>query len=243
MGKEWFESWFDSPYYHVLYKGRNDAEAALLIDNLIPVMDLKQGDSVWDLCCGRGRHSIYLSKKGYRTIGTDLSRNSICMAREHETDHLDFYVHDMRQPFMVNFFDAVFNLFTSFGYFADDRDNHKVFRSVYNSLKPNGLFVIDYFNSILVKRTLTPDHSKEVDGIHFKIHKAIHNNTIVKDITFADKHKTYHYKEEVRLFDKAGFCQLAEANGFRLLHAFGDYHLHAFNAESSPRLILVFQKQ
>lgn len=243
MTTDWFESWFDSPYYHILYKDRNDEEAALFIDHIVSYLQLPQGATVWDLCCGKGRHSIYLHKKGFRTIGTDLSANSIRLAREHETKDLDFFVHDMRQPFRINFFDAVFNLFTSFGYFKNERDNHKVFKSVYNSLKPGGLFVIDYLNSDVVKNNLTPHFVREIEGIVFTIDKKIEDNVIIKDIRFSDKGRTYHYKEEVRLFNKESFSALALANGFELVHPFGDYDLHEFNPQACPRLILVFRKK
>jgi hypothetical protein len=77
----------------------------------------------------------------------------------------------------------------------------------------------------------------------FNIDKKIENNVIIKNITFTDQGKTYHYKEEVRLFDKESFSKLALANGFELVHPFGDYNLHEFNPNACPRLILVFQKK
>jgi len=243
MAQEWFESWFDSPYYHVLYKNRNDSEAAFFIDNLIAHLNLPAGATVWDNACGKGRHSIYLNKKGYRVIGTDLSENSIRLARESENETLDFYVHDMRQPFMVNYFDAVFNLFTSFGYFANPGDNNRVFQSVARGLRKGGLFVIDYFNSKLVIDLLKEKETKTVEGIEFHIEKKIEHNSVLKCIRFEDKGKAYAYQEQVKLFDRDCFSELASNNGLQLINCFGDYQLHAFDERSSQRLILIFQKQ
>ena len=67
MQKEWFSSWFDTPYYHTLYKNRDYEEASLFIDNVSNFLKLKQSTVCWDLCCGKGRHSIYLNKKGFTT--------------------------------------------------------------------------------------------------------------------------------------------------------------------------------
>ncbi|MBS1638250.1 MAG: methyltransferase domain-containing protein [Bacteroidetes bacterium] len=243
MAKEWFENWFDSPYYHILYKGRNDAEAAFFIDNLITNLPLPAGGNVWDLCCGKGRHSIYLNKKGFRTVGTDLSANSIKLARQHENATLDFYIHDMRQSFMVNYFDAVFNLFTSFGYFSCDRDDQHVFKAVADGLKKNGLFILDYLNSEPVCTGLVAEDVKELDGITFRLHKRIEENIVIKTIDIDDKGKTYQFQEKVKLFTREDFLRLAEMNHLSLLHTFGNYKLEPFDQHQSPRLVLIFQKK
>ncbi|MFN5878833.1 MAG: SAM-dependent methyltransferase, partial [Flavobacteriales bacterium] len=67
--KEWFADWFDTPYYHILYKNRNDEEAAHFIENLIEFIQLDLGSRVLDLACGKGRHSVTLNKLGYNVLG------------------------------------------------------------------------------------------------------------------------------------------------------------------------------
>src|ERR1700751_1194972 len=116
---QWFECWFDSPYYHLLYGTRDEKEASFFLDNLLHHIKLKEHARCWDLNCGKGRHSIYLHKKGFDVIGTDLSEKSIDHAKKFESETLHFYKHDMRSLFYSNYFDAVFNLFTSFGYFRN----------------------------------------------------------------------------------------------------------------------------
>jgi cyclopropane fatty-acyl-phospholipid synthase-like methyltransferase len=68
MQKEWFSSWFDTPYYHILYKNRDYSEASLFIDNITDFLKLQANSKCWDLCCGKGRHSIYLNKKDFRLL-------------------------------------------------------------------------------------------------------------------------------------------------------------------------------
>ena len=243
MQKEWFSSWFDTPYYHTLYKNRDYNEASLFIDNIVQFLKLEQNSVCWDLCCGKGRHSIYLNKKGYRVIGTDLSEQSICEANKSMNETLEFYQHDMRHLFRTNCFDAVFNVFTSFGYFEKREDDLRVFDSVQKALKPNGLFVFDYLNSEYVKSIIKAHDAIAMDGITFNISKKIENNTIVKNIDFIDKGTSFHFEERVKLFDKTYFEGLAKECNLTILNTFGNYQLQEFDVKTSPRLILVLQKK
>lgn len=243
MQQKWFESWFDTSYYHILYKHRDYSEASLFIDTISTFLDLQPDTSCWDLCCGKGRHSIYLNQKGYKVVGTDLSQQSIIEASKSSNGTLDFYTQDMRNLFRTNYFDVVFNLFTSFGYFDKQSDDAKVFNSVYKSLKPNGLFVFDFLNGQYVKNNLVAHSTQTIDDICFKITKEITNNTVVKSIDFTDNDTVYHFEERVKLFDLSYFETLAKEAGFSIKHQFGNYHLEAFNLQTSPRLILVLQKQ
>jgi SAM-dependent methyltransferase len=239
---QWFECWFDSPYYHLLYGKRDEKEAGFFLDNLLQHLKLPAEARCWDLNCGKGRHSIYLTKKGFDVVGTDLSAESINYALQFENEHLHFYKHDMRSLFYANYFDAVFNIFTSFGYFKSKHDDDKVFQSVYNSLKPGGLFVLDYFNAPCMLSGLKDNEQKTIEGVEFKLHKKVENKTIYKEININDKGKTSYYKEEVKIFTQSDFTGLGEKAGFKLKSIFGNYSLQPFDENSSERLILIFEK-
>ena len=71
--KEWFEHWFDTPFYHILYDYRNDDEARYFMGNLVDYLKLSKGDKILDLPCGKGRHALFLYEKGFKTTGADLS--------------------------------------------------------------------------------------------------------------------------------------------------------------------------
>lgn len=243
LKQEWYSEWFNTTYYHLLYKHRNYTEASGFIDNITDLLQLKKSTSCWDLCCGKGRHSIYLNKKGYKVVGTDLSEQSILEATKSANDLLDFYTQDMRNLFRINYFDIVFNLFTSFGYFDKRIDDIHVFNSIFKSLKPKGLFVFDFLNAQYVKNNFVSKMDYAIDGINFNVTKVIENQTVVKSIDFTDKNKAYHFEERVKLFDKTYFEDLASECGFTILHTFGNYKLDSFELQTSPRLILVLQKQ
>ena len=239
---DWFAEWVDTPYYHILYKNRDDSEAQNFIDNLLKYLQLPKSNKILDLACGKGRHSIYLNKLGYEVTGLDLSSHSIKTAKKMENEHLKFVVGDMRSVYFPNEFDAVFNLFTSFGYFNDENDNLKVYQSVYEQLKPNGVFVMDFMNASLVEHNLIPYEEKEVDGIRFFIRKKIDNNVIVKDIKFTDQGRDFHYQERVNICKLWYFKDLAEKAQLKFRAVFGDYQLNEFDEKNSARLILIFQK-
>ena len=84
----WYESWFDTKYYHILYKDRNYREAQVFMDNLTHYLNLPEKAKVLDLACGKGRHSIYLNQCGYDVIGADLSEENILHCKKFENDHL-----------------------------------------------------------------------------------------------------------------------------------------------------------
>lgn len=240
--KIWYKDWFNSPYYHVLYKNRDYNEAALFIDNLIKHFSIQPTDTIWDLACGKGRHSVYLNSKGCNVTGTDLSENNINEALQSANNKLEFYVHDMRTPFRINYYNYVFNLFTSIGYFDKSNDNLKVFKNVYSALKTNGVFVIDFFNCKKVSECMLPEETKNINGICFGIFKTVKDNKIIKRIEFSDKGKDYFFEEKVALLNKDDFTKLAAKTGFKLQETFGDYQLSAFDQNNSDRLILIFKK-
>ncbi|MFN8115473.1 MAG: class I SAM-dependent methyltransferase [Bacteroidia bacterium] len=243
MQKEWFSSWFDTTYYHILYKNRDYSEASSFIDSISDFLKLQPNSKCWDLCCGKGRHSIYLNKKGFNVIGTDLSPQSILEANKSANETLEFFEHDMRKLFRTNYFDVVFNVFTSFGYFEKREDDLHVFDSVQKSLKSKGLFVFDYLNAECVKNNIVACDSKIVDGITFNISKKIENNTVIKNIDFIDNGHDFHFEERVKLFDKSYFEKLAQESNLDILNTFGNYQLQEFDVNKSPRLILVLQKK
>ncbi|HRG38350.1 MAG TPA: class I SAM-dependent methyltransferase [Bacteroidia bacterium] len=238
----WFESWFDSPYYHILYKDRDQKEAELFIDNLIQFLHPEKDVQFLDLACGKGRHAVYLNKKGFPTIGIDLSPESIAFASQFENDSLQFYVQDMRKPFRINYFDYVLNLFTSFGYFEHEKDDLAVINSIHKMLKKQGMVIIDFMNVTCVQEKIVPTEEKIVNGISFEITKTIENNFIVKHIRFTDKGTTYNYEEKVKLLRLSDFERYLSTANLKIVNLFGNYQLQPFDSCSSERLIIVAQK-
>ncbi len=238
----WYATWFNTPYYHLLYKNRNFDEAEEFIRNLMTNLALPKDYKIMDLACGKGRHSIFMNQLGYDVTGLDLSENSIRWAKQFENERLRFDVHDMRTIYKPAAFDLIVNLFTSFGYFASSEEHDRVFESVYAQLKNNGLFVLDYLNVEKAIAELIPSEEKSIEGINFLIEKSVVQGYIRKDIRFHADHQDFHYQELVKVIRLEQFVEIAKSVEFQLLSCFGDYQLHEFDHKNSPRLILIFKK-
>ncbi|MFB9052316.1 class I SAM-dependent methyltransferase [Formosa undariae] len=236
----WYVSWFDSPFYHILYKNRDDREAQVFMDNLTQYLNIEEQGEILDLACGKGRHSVYLNSLGYNVTGADLSENSIEYAKQFENDTLKFEVHDMCKPFPGTF-DAVFNLFTSFGYFDKDEDNLNTIKAIKSDLNEYGIGVIDFMNSDHVIANLVPEDTKVVDGITFHLKRYVEDNHIIKDISFTFEDQDYNFQERVRAFTLKDFEALFEAADVNLLEVFGNYKLQKFDVKTSDRLVMLIK--
>lgn len=241
--KEWFGEWFDSPYYHVLYKHRDYEEAQAFIDNLSAYLNLSPNHKVLDLACGKGRHSIYLNRKGLDVVGLDLSEQSIAYANQFANEKLHFEVHDMREFFAEEEFDFILNLFTSFGYFETKDEHLLAIQSVAKALKPGGVLVLDFLNPYTVINHLIPEEIKVIDGIEFHITKDISGKDyIIKNISFEDKGKSHHYQEKVKALRRTDFMEYFEKSELTVEHIMGNYDLEPYNAEKSDRMIFIVKK-
>jgi SAM-dependent methyltransferase len=237
--ENWYASWFNTPFYHILYKDRNEKEARFFMDGLTTFLNLPLGSEILDLACGKGRHARYLNELGFDVTGVDLSPESIAYAKRFENRTLHFEEHDMCLPYPKKF-DAVFNLFTSFGYFDSEEDNLRTIRSIREELKPTGYGVIDFMNVETVKKNMVPEELKCIDGIKFKIEKYIEHGHIIKNISFDHRGKEYFFTERVKALELEDFKNYFQEANVTIRHLFGDYELNPFHKEVSERLILIF---
>jgi SAM-dependent methyltransferase len=240
--KEWFSEWFDSPYYHILYKNRDMREAEFFLKNLVTLLRLDTSLKLIDLACGKGRHSIFLNSLGYDVTGVDLAAHSIADANQYANTKLRFEVQDLRSLPYINQFDVALNLFTSFGYFDSDETNNKVMAQIHKIVKPNGLLVIDFMNVHYVLKHLVAHEVKVLEGIAFNITKKLEHGKIIKRIEFTHLDKSYCFNEEVQALTLNDFEALMKKNGFELLHVYGSYELKPYDEAQSDRLILIARK-
>ncbi|MBC8265689.1 MAG: methyltransferase domain-containing protein [Flavobacteriales bacterium] len=238
----WFTSWFDSLYYHTLYKNRDEKEAQAFIDNLVAHLQIKKGSKLIDIACGKGRHAKYFNQKGMDVVGVDLSPNSISAAKKDKNTTLNFAVHDMREVYQKNNFDVVTNLFTSFGYFEDTKDEQKAINAMASNLKLEGILIIDFMNVKKVITNLVLEEQKSIDDILFKITRKVENGHIIKDIEIINGTEKQHFQEKVKTITLADFSTFISNAGLRIIDIFGNYKLEDFNATSSDRLILICKK-
>ena len=238
---KWYSSWFDSKYYHILYSSRDYQEAERFIFRLFEYLNVRKGEKVMDLACGKGRHSKVMAKLGANVFGLDLSKESIDFAKNYEQKNLKFDVHDMREIYKEDSFDKVLNLFTSIGYFDNTDDNKLVIEAVYENLNKGGIFVIDFFNTKKVIENFVPSEEKVVEDIKFDIQRSLENGFILKQIDFSDNGIEYSFTEKVQALNYNDFQKLLKGK-FKITKTFGDYELNSFDELISNRLILVCEK-
>ena len=238
---EWFGTWFDSEYYHLLYKDRSFAEAEAFVEKVVNEINPSADALIHDLACGKGRHSIHLHKMGLHVEGSDYSSNSIDYAKQFENDRLRFFVHDMRNS-MPKKYNYVFNLFTSFGYFDTDAEHLDTLQHIYNGLHDEGIFVFDFMNVAYVLQHLVPKEIISKEHISFHIKREVVNHKITKHISFEEKGKSYYFKEEVAALGYDKIMKMMKSCGFSVLHSWGSYDLKPFDLQKSKRLILVLRK-
>ena len=239
---EWFKEWFNTKYYHILYKNRDDSEASAFIDKLVSYLAPLPSDHFLDVACGKGRHSKYLNSKGYNVTGIDISPKSIEEAQLYQNQTLHFEVADMRQPFAKDNFDIALNLFTSFGYFECEQDNLLALQNICKAMKLNGRFVLDFFNAERILKQIVPHETKTIDGIAFTINKKMEGQRIIKNISFEAEGNSYSYTEKVEAISKTQFESLFAQTDFEIIEVFGNYQLLPYNAQTSDRIIFVVQK-
>ena len=239
---EWFENWFNSKYYHILYKNRDKSEAIFFLKNIINQLKFKDV-KILDVACGKGRHAKYFNELGYEVTGIDLSQNSIEFAKNYNNDTLDFFVHDMRLVFKENHFDLVTNLFTSFGYFDDLNDEQIAINSMSNNLKREGLLLIDFMNVKKVINSLVKFEIKEIDNMKFTIERKYDGNYIIKKIKVEDQKKILNFQEKVRALTLYDFNLMLKNANLKIINLFGNYSLNEFDAQNSDRLIILSQKK
>ena len=244
MLQTWFKDWFNSPYYHQLYFKRDDKEAAAFIDNLISYLKPAANSTMLDVACGKGRHSIQLANKGFDVTGIDLSDDSINEALQYETDTLHFYKHDMRLPFWINYFDYAFNFFTSFGYFKTRREHDNAVRTIAQSIRKEGIFVMDFLNVHYAEDHLVHQSEKEIEGINFIITKWFDETHFYKKIIVEDGslQEPLVYTEKVAKFSLGDFTEMFAYQGLQIQEVFGDYTFSNYDVKKSPRMVMIAKK-
>lgn len=240
---DWIEKWFGSEYYEQLYKHRDKREAKDFLNNLISFLKINPPARILDCGCGKGRYARELATRGFEATGIDVCENNILELRKHETSNLEFYRHDIRNLFRVNYYDAVFSLFTSFGYYVSDTENSKMLRSMAAALKKGGILVLDFMNTAREIKNLVPESEFNCEETRFKIKRKFSEGKIEKNIEVQDQGKTYFFQEIVRAYSKSELEKLIASVNLNILHLRGNYRLHDYNEFTSDRMIFIAEKK
>ncbi len=239
--RPWWETFFGPDY---LKQYEVDAQrTAAEVDGMERVLHLRKGARVLDLACGGGRHSIELARRGYKVVGYDLSEALLKTARSAARaarQKLDFVQGDMRDLAYRGEFDAVVNLFSSFGYFDAAEDDRKVLAGVARALKSRGKFLMERFNreSLAYELPLQgwrvgEDGSVILQEDTFDVLRGRYDTRQI----VIDREGTREHLGSVRAYTLPELKDLFDAAGLPIHRVLGGLDLSAYHARS-PRLVL-----
>lgn len=239
----WYYRSFGQDYL-LIYKHRDLELAYQEVSRMIAWLELPQAAEILDLCCGMGRHALALADFGYRVTGLDLSEVLLTAARSLDTANKVHWIQgDMRRVPLRHSYDAVVNLFTSFGYFRNDSENITVLKEMNRLLKPGGKWIIDYLNPTYIRNHLVPYSSRQTDGTLIEETRGIENDMVVKHIKLTTPDREIRtYREQVKLYEASDFEHMLANAKLQIDHIYGDTMQVPFSKNDSPRMIMVGSK-
>jgi len=217
---------------------------------VVEVLKLNSSSRLLELCCGFGRHAFEISKlANCQIVGLDLSDDFLSMAKEnYSSPNIQYFKGDMRHIQLNDHFDAVTNLFTSFGFFECEEDNEKVIIEVNRILKENGLFLLDYENkfNFVLNDVLQKKHHWEKIGDNkyclIKNEYDIINEREMFSAKIIEKgKKEVNIGYNIRLYSLPELQNMLIRNGFEILNIWGDFDKSKYSI-NSRRLITLSRK-
>lgn len=240
---------FGEVYYEV-YQQILPAEHTIIQTDFIEgILKLKAGDKVFDLCCGHGRHSIELAKRGYDVTGQDLNKFFLDTAKEHAAEAgvtVKWVQNDMRNIDFENEFDAAICMFTAFGYLENDEEDEKVILGTGRSLKKGGRFLLDVGSRDWVMRNFIEKNEHTFDnGISEKNERkfdhVLGKNFEFRTFIFPDGRKK-EVIQKVRMYTIPELTRMFSNAGLELTGAYGNFKGEPISFETK-RYILVAEKK
>ncbi len=243
--KDWFKDWFASDLYLAVYKHRDEADAYQLCNLILNSTKISKGSFILDAACGGGRHANYFSSCGFNVTGFDLSKTLLNVALKQAREqnlNTKFFCSDLRNVVLMKKFDLVTNLFTSFGYFENDKENFAFISSAFALLNNDGFYVLDYLNPSYIEKNLIEESSRKIDGAEIVERRMIRNRRVEKEITIRKNDIEKRFLESVSLYSKEFLVSKICEIGFNLFDCFGDYPGNTYSEDNSQRMILIFRK-
>ncbi|WP_420456952.1 class I SAM-dependent methyltransferase [Rubrivirga sp.] len=243
---EWFsDDTFWEASYGVMFPDERFDGAAAELDAVLRLVG-QTPERVLDVACGPGRHAVDAARRGATVVGVDRSAFLLDKARrlaEREGVEVEWVHADMRDHVQGPPVDLVLNLFTSFGYFADDADNARVLENAHRSLRPGGSLVVDVMGKEVLARIFSP--STVLDGPGGMV---VQRRRAIDDWSRMENEWTFVQEGSVRVFEHVHWiysgrelAQMLARAGFTDVDLFGDFEGAPYGSEAS-RLVAVARK-
>jgi len=220
--------------------------ASTEVDQIIELLSLQPGARVLDLCCGIGRHSLELARRGFKVSGFDRTASYLEQARQQaEAEGLvvDFVQGDMRRFCALEEFDAVINMYTAFGYFEEPADDKRVLLNAFASLKKGGKLLIDVMGKEVLARIFQSRDWHENNGTKF-----LRESKVAQDWSWVENrwillngNEQKEYKFGHRVYSAVELSNLLRKTGFAKVEVFGDLAGAAYDHQAE-RLVVIAEK-
>jgi SAM-dependent methyltransferase len=251
MDKTKKQSWYEQDgfwetFAPALFSSDRMLSAGQEAEQIVSLLKLQPGVSICDLCCGLGRHSLELCRLGYCVTGVDRTALYIEQAKKKADEqelNIRFVQEDMRSFCEPNAFDAVVNVFTSFGYFEDAADDKQALENVYKSLKDGGKFLIDIMGKEVLARIFQEKRWREEDGVII-----LEEAKLAEDWSSVDSRwiiitdgRRDECRFTLRLYSAAQLGELLKSCGFGQVEVYGDLSGSPYD-QTAKRLVVVAHK-
>lgn len=246
--KKWYEdSKFWTTFSPFLFSEKQLSIAEEEVNQMVTLLKVKPGAHILDLCCGPGRHTVKLAQRGYQVTGVDNTKEFLKEAKLHakkEKLKIEFVKEDMRKFRRVNSFDGAINMFTAFGYFENPKDDKRVLRNLYLSLRKGARLVMDLMGKeVLARKFLSRNWDILEDGtIHLQERKLSQNWSWIENrwiLLKGNKRKDFYLAH--RLYSGTELLDLLKEAGFSRVRIYGGLDGRDYN-QDAKRLIAVAVK-
>jgi len=245
--KSWHEQdRFWETFAPVIFSNKVISAAPQEVEQLLNLLNLEQNARICDLCCGIGRHSLDLARRGFQVTSVDRTERYLQEAKKKaDAEGLDiqFIREDMRKFRQPNTFDAVINLYTSFGYFDDQTDNKTVLENIYKSLKSNGKLLMELMGKEVLARIFQERDWREENGVIL-----LEERKVGKNWDFIESHwiifkdgKKYEHKFYPKLYSAVELCEMLKSSGFQQVETYGGLDGSPYD-QKAKRLVIAGQK-
>ncbi len=244
----WYKTFFGTDYLRIYSPFLPPERTAREVAGTIKLLNLPPDSSLLDLCCGTGRHALPLAQQGYRVTGLDQNENFLQQAQaeaEAKGIKVRWVQSDMRLIPFENEFDAVINIFTSFGYLEDEDEDLRVLQQIQHALKPGGHFLLETIYQPRVMRNYSPHGIiRYNDGLIVLEERHLDllgsRNEIGITMLFPEGQRAEH-RQSIRVYTLTELVRMLAAVGIQMQAYYGDLDGSPLTLDS--RLVIVGQKR
>ena len=241
---EWWKTYFDAQYlleYEPLFALERDRRE---VSRIIELLGLPTGSRILDVPCGQGRHAHLLAEAGFDVDGLDYSTELLAQARKRGTGpRLRYTRGDMRKlpARWAGKFDAVLNLFTSFGFFTLPADDQRVIREFARALAPGGTLVWHGGNRDgVMARFLSRDWWQTRDGTLVAQEREFDSlsGALTVSSVWSGPSGGGSRQHSIRLYTPTRLAELCADAGLTVIEAFDGFRARPLQRSSSEMLLV-----